>query len=39
LSIPALLIFKGGRVVARYTGVTPEATLRSTLEELRQTAV
>jgi thioredoxin 1 len=35
-SIPALLIFKGGRVAARYTGVTSEATLRSTLEGLRR---
>lgn len=30
-SIPALLIFKGGRVAARYTGVTSEATLRAAL--------
>jgi thioredoxin 1 len=26
-SIPALLIFKGGKVAARHVGVTPEATL------------
>ena len=31
-SIPALLIFKGGRVVDRYEGVTPEATLRRAME-------
>ena len=37
-SIPALLIFKGGRVAARYTGVTPEATLRSALEGARRAA-
>jgi thioredoxin 1 len=36
-SIPALLIFQGGRVAARYTGVTSEATLRSALEKLRPT--
>ncbi|MFO0937641.1 MAG: thioredoxin [Gemmataceae bacterium] len=30
-SIPALLIFSGGKVVARHVGVTPEATLRSEL--------
>ena len=35
-SIPALLIFKGGRVAARYTGVTSEAILRSALEELQR---
>jgi thioredoxin 1 len=34
-SIPALLIFQGGRVAARYTGVTSEATLRSALEAPR----
>jgi thioredoxin 1 len=32
-SIPALLIFKGGKIVARHVGVTPEATLRAELEE------
>jgi thioredoxin 1 len=31
-SIPALLIFKGGRIAARYVGVTPEATLRAELQ-------
>lgn len=31
-SIPALLIFKDGQVVARHVGVTPEATLRGTLQ-------
>jgi thioredoxin len=34
-SIPLLLIFKGGRVVARHLGVTPEATLRAELEQLK----
>jgi thioredoxin 1 len=34
-SIPALMIFKGGKIVARYTGVTPEATLRAELEKHR----
>src|SRR5262249_47388458 len=32
-SIPALLILKGGKVVAQHVGVTPEATLRAQLEE------
>ncbi len=35
-SIPALLIFKGGTVAARYTGVTSETTLREALERLRR---
>jgi thioredoxin 1 len=35
-SIPTLLVVKGGKVVARHTGVTPEATLRA---ELRGQAV
>jgi thioredoxin 1 len=30
-SILALLVFRGGRVAARYTGVTSEATLRAAL--------
>ena len=30
--IPALLIFKGGRIVARHLGITPEATLRAEME-------
>lgn len=30
-SIPALMIFKGGKVVANHVGVTPEATLRAEL--------
>jgi thioredoxin 1 len=34
-SIPTLLLFAGGRIVARYTGVTPEATLRAAFQELR----
>jgi thioredoxin 1 len=36
-SIPALLIFKGGSVVARHVGVTPEGTLRSELSRLSST--
>jgi len=35
-SIPALLIFQGGKVVARHVGVTPEATLRAELQRLSQ---
>src|ERR1051325_4854119 len=35
-SIPALLIFKGGKVVAEHVGHTPEATLRAELEQWRQ---
>jgi thioredoxin len=31
-SIPALMIFKDGRVAAQFVGVTPEATLRGALE-------
>ncbi len=34
-SIPALLIFQGGRIVARYAGVTAEATLRGQLQALQ----
>jgi thioredoxin 1 len=34
-SIPALLIFKDGRIAARHTGVTPEPALRGELERLR----
>src|SRR5438045_8331601 len=33
-SIPALLIFKDGKVAARHVGVTPEATLRAELQRL-----
>ena len=32
-SIPALLIFKNGQIVARHVGVTPETTLRAELEQ------
>jgi thioredoxin 1 len=35
-SIPTLLVFKDGRVVARHLGVTPEATLRGEMEQFRQ---
>jgi thioredoxin 1 len=31
-SIPALLVFKGGKLVARHAGVTPEAVLRAELQ-------
>lgn len=33
-SIPALMIFKDGRIAAQYVGVTPEATLRAALGRL-----
>jgi thioredoxin-like negative regulator of GroEL len=33
-SIPALLIFKDGKLAARHLGVTPEAILRSEMETL-----
>lgn len=33
-SIPALMIFKDGKVVAQHVGVVPEATLRAELERL-----
>jgi thioredoxin 1 len=33
-SIPALLIFKDGKVASRHVGVTPEATLRAQLQQL-----
>ena len=35
-SIPALLIFKGGKIVARHVGVTPEATLRAEMQKASQ---
>jgi thioredoxin 1 len=35
-SIPALLIFKDGQVVARHVGVTSEATLRADMRRLSQ---
>lgn len=31
-SIPALLIFNGGKVVAQHAGITPEETLRAEME-------
>lgn len=34
-SIPALLIFKNGRIASRHVGVTSEAVLRQELERLR----
>lgn len=36
-SIPALLIFKDGKVAARHVGVTPEATLRVEMQRLSET--
>jgi thioredoxin len=34
-AIPALLVFKGGQLVSRHNGVTPEATLRAELAARR----
>lgn len=34
-SIPALLIFKDGKIAARHVGVTPERTLRADLQRLQ----
>ena len=31
-SIPAFLVFRGGKIAARHVGVTPEATLRAALQ-------
>jgi thioredoxin 1 len=36
-SIPALLIFKDGRIAAQHVGVTPEATLRTEMTKLKPT--
>jgi thioredoxin 1 len=33
-SIPALMIFKDGKIVARHVGVMPEGTLRAQLQQL-----
>lgn len=33
-SIPALLIFKDGKIAARHVGVPPEGTLRSEMQRL-----
>ena len=35
-SIPALLIFKGGRVVARHVGVMTEAALRAEMQNFTE---
>lgn len=35
-SIPALLIFKDGKVAARHVGVTPESTLRAEMQQLAE---
>src|SRR6266550_2672568 len=32
-SIPALMIFKSGKIVAQHLGITPEATLRAELQK------
>jgi thioredoxin 1 len=37
-SIPALVIFRGGKEVARHIGVTPEGVLRAELEAQRSAA-
>ena len=34
-SIPALFIFKDGKIAARHLGITPEATLRAEMERLK----
>ena len=34
-SIPALLIFKNGKVVAQHVGVTPEPTLRAEMQKMK----
>ncbi len=31
-SVPALLVFKDGQIIARHVGVTPEGTLRAELQ-------
>src|ERR1700735_3464567 len=36
-SIPALLIFKDGKLVARHVGIVSEATLRAEMKRLNQT--
>ena len=35
-SIPALLIFKDGKIAARHVGVMPEATLREDMQRVSQ---
>jgi thioredoxin 1 len=35
-SIPALLIFKDGKIEAQHVGVTPETTLRAEMQKLSQ---
>ena len=35
-SIPALLIFKDGRIAARHVGVTPEAMLRAEMQKFSE---
>jgi len=35
-SIPALLIFKDGKIAARHVGVTPEVTLRAEMRRVSQ---
>src|SRR2546423_240211 len=36
-SIPALLIFKDGKIASRHVGMTPEATLRAEMQGLSKT--
>lgn len=35
-SIPALLVFRGGKIVARHVGVMQQATLRAEMQRLSQ---
>src|SRR2546430_7488570 len=35
-SIPALLIFKEGKIAARHVGITSEATLRAEMQKMSQ---
>jgi thioredoxin 1 len=35
-SIPALLVFKEGKITARHVGLTPEATLRAEMQRSSQ---
>ncbi|MFL5241143.1 MAG: thioredoxin [Gemmataceae bacterium] len=36
-SIPALLIFKNGKIASRHVGLTPETTLRAEMQGLSKT--
>ena len=37
-SIPALMIFKNGKIVTQHVGVMPEATLRAELQRMSEKA-